>query len=271
MLTWPALFGVLAVAAVQLTFGGTMAKDADVRSFDHYLVAYHAGAIAMALLIALFLTWIVYRIAGRSQTASHATFFALIGLFCLSIYSQHMRHRAHSAGEGETSLDLPSERQESGRETRIAFDGKISLNLPAGAKMVDANDPHKCGLAIMNARTRSTDMDAVLQLVDLPPGDTIDAASERIILGMRKQNPLADSFVWHTVQGTHKSLMTQPVDMPDGPRPVHVIWAMAQLDGNQIVLINFSIFSREPIERSDYVVVAQKIVESIAINNPSKL
>jgi hypothetical protein len=181
-----------------------------------------------------------------------------------------MRHRAHSADEGESSFDSASERLESPGGPTTAFDGKISLSLPARAKMVDAKDPHKCGLAIMNSRNRSTDMDAVLQLVDLPPDDTVDAASERLVSGMRKQNPVADTFVWHTVQGPHKSLMTQPVDMPDGPRPVHVIWAMAELDGNQIVLINFSLFSREPIERSDYVVVAQRIVESIAINNSQK-
>src|SRR5207237_5455716 len=96
MLAWPAIFGVIAIIAVQLQFGLPPNKESDLGgSGSAYSMGYHTGAICAAVLLALLLTWIVYRLSGRSHIASHITFSVVILFFCFRFFSQHVTHKPH--------------------------------------------------------------------------------------------------------------------------------------------------------------------------------
>ena len=168
-----------------------------------------------------------------------------------------------------TDVESPARHLEFRPAPMSAFDEKILLNFPAIANTFKTkNSQQSFGLSITNLKTKSFDLEVVVQIGELAAGDTLTAAAQRLGTGIQTQKNLAQPFVWHTVKGPHESVMTQPVPIPDPQRPFHMIWALVQLEGNQIVLLNFSLFTRDPVERSDYVVCAQSIVESITINNP---
>jgi len=168
-----------------------------------------------------------------------------------------------------TSIDTPAHHLEFRSQPITTFNGKVSLNFPAVANTFKTDNPQRTfGLSITNIIEKSFDFDAVMKLGEFSTGDTLEAACERVGTGTQKLHGLSESFVWRAVRGSRESVMTQPLLVPSPNRPFYVLLAIARLDGNQFVLVNFSIFTRDPGERSEYVVAAQRIVESIAINNP---
>jgi hypothetical protein len=200
-------------------------------------------------------------------------FFALMLLFCVSIGSGGLIKRRLGQGTVETPTNVaPAPINLDFRpEPMKIFDGKISINFPAIASEIKPPDPKRqFAMTVVKPGTKSPDMNVVLSLVQVRPWETLQTTAERLTTSFKEQHKLSDSFVWRTVQGQREALITQPVFHSTAPVYVHVMWGLVQFDSNQVILITVNLFSQDAAERSAYAACAQKIVESIQINNPPK-
>ena len=82
-LSWWGIIPALAVLVFEVLYGWPKAKA--LGNDMSGTVGYFAGGVAAGILIPAIIAWIVYRITGRSRSASTVTFTIVCAVVCLSL------------------------------------------------------------------------------------------------------------------------------------------------------------------------------------------
>src|SRR5258706_1506065 len=160
MLSWAAIFPVLLLVYIQVYYGKPP-QDHDFGKGDSYLVGFHAGTICGAVFASLLVTWIIYRLSGRSRQVSHVAFFVLMLIFCVSVGSDGLLKRRFGQGSSETptNVDPVPISLDFRREPMPMFGGKVSISFPAIAKELTSPEPEReFALTILKPGTKLPNM-----------------------------------------------------------------------------------------------------------------
>ena len=147
----------------------------------------------------------------------------------------------------------------------LALGGSVRINFPAVMHTYQTDKPDQVlDLGLYNLQRNGPDFLAYVQIADLPKGDTIEAAKDRLAAGTREKLKLPEPFVWRNLKAPTSRAITQPVRDPSEKEPTYLAWGIIALDTGRVVLINFTINCEDRGERSAYEAAAAKIVESVS-------
>ncbi len=146
------------------------------------------------------------------------------------------------------------------------FNNRVSINYPAAMYTFDSEHPERrLGFGLENFQLDHDEFTATVEFGELPKGTALVTAEASISRGIQARFNLPEAFVWHDVNGdaSVQAAVTQAVPGPVSDRKNWIMWGIVGLPGNQIVLINFSIFAEDPDDRAIYVKTAEKMVGSV--------
>jgi hypothetical protein len=164
-------------------------------------------------------------------------------------------------------LDPPVKHLEFRDQPALLFNGHVSINFPAAMSQFDNGHPeNSVGIGLENYQLDRGEFTAMLQFAKLADGDTLSNAEDRLGKGIQAQLNLPDAFVWHRVKsGLVEGDVTQALPGPASDGKNWIMWGIAGLPGNQIVLANFTIYAEDPNDRAIYAKTAEKIVNSVSL------
>ena len=261
MIGWSAVVAVLLFLPVELYVGWDIARAR--ASGPQFIVSYLMGRIIGALLFSTALAWVFYRLFRRSTRAGTITFVIVLGIALLSESHQNRLEAARRAAAAKILAEADADPLRFRDQPADVFDGTMQINYPAVMSMSkDPSTGNRFGLGVRDVRRNETAFDAIAQLIPLVPGDTLKAAEDRLATGFREKWKLADTPAWTEIDGTTPRAITDIIVRPDDQ--VHgIIWGIIRLDPQHLVLINFTIYSAEPEQRSLFDGIARRIVQSV--------
>jgi hypothetical protein len=164
-------------------------------------------------------------------------------------------------------LDPPIKHLEFRDQPVTIFNNRVSINYPAAMYTFDNEHPERrLGFGLENFQLDHDDFTATVELGSLPNGATLLGAEASIARGIQAKFNLPEAFVWHDLNSdaSTQAAVTQAVPGPATSGKNWIMWGIVGLPGNQIVLINFTIFAEDPDDRATYAKTAEKIVGSVS-------
>jgi len=159
------------------------------------------------------------------------------------------------------AVELPTAHLDFRENPLRALGNRITINYPAIATMSEAQDTRSLIMHIPDFQRSDTQLEAAIDLVELPNPDSFDVVRERMSKSTGERLKLPEALTWRAVSGPTRRAITQPVPSSDGT--YRMIFSLIDLESRRFILINFSIFASQPQERAAYAAVAEKVVESI--------
>jgi hypothetical protein len=165
-------------------------------------------------------------------------------------------------------LDPPVKHLEFRDQPAVLFNGKVSMNYPAAMNLFDDGHPESnVAIGLENYQLDRSEFTAFIQFGKLADGDTLASAEERVGKGIQAKFNLSEAFVWHAVNSpAMQGAVTQPVLGPEADGKNWIQWGIAVLPGNQVVLVNFTIYAEDPNDRATFAATAEKIIGSVSLS-----
>jgi hypothetical protein len=164
-------------------------------------------------------------------------------------------------------LDSPVKHLEFSNQSTLIFNGQVAINFPAAMYVFDKDQPdRRLGIGLQNYQIGQDDFTALYEFAQLSEGDTLASAESRLANGIRAKLNLPEAFVWQPVSGaTLQAAATQALPGPVSDRKNWIMWGIVGLPGNQIVLVNFTIFAEDPAERAIYAKTAEAMLAKVSM------
>ena len=149
-------------------------------------------------------------------------------------------------------------------------DGAVTINAPALMHIYPAKEADRVlDLGLHNFIRNKVDFSAYVQLVPMVQAQTFDQCKSRLSDGLQAQQLTKKPLEWRTLSNAparaiSDTIEAETADKAGGPKRTSFIrWALVKLGDHHLVLVNFTTPPDGPGDRSAYLSLADRIVDSI--------
>jgi len=151
-------------------------------------------------------------------------------------------------------------------EPGAVLEDHLMINGPRVMHIREKTDitPHQLQLELFNPIRADIDLVAIVQYVELLPGDSIEGMKERLGKGMSTKLKLTAPFKWRDLTGAGTHYVTDVVYALLDGNVTGIAWALVRLDGSGIAVINFSVNTPRAEDRRTYADLAERMVKTVS-------
>jgi hypothetical protein len=161
-------------------------------------------------------------------------------------------------------------------EPLAAFDGAVQINFPELMHTNPTDSPDRVldlEMSDLRGPARSEFL-LFAQLISLQQGARFDVAKDRFLPLMQKQIKMTGELKWHEVKGPTERVATQVAHLEDqnqGDHPLYAKFSLIKIDEKRVVLINFTMGTKDPKELDAFDGAAEQVVKSVDLIPPQPI
>jgi hypothetical protein len=148
--------------------------------------------------------------------------------------------------------------------------GTVTINVPALMHTYRTEHPDSVlDLGLHNVLRNTPDFLAYAQIMTMVDGKSFDDIKNRLSEGLQAQYKVKDPIEWRPTGKNPSHVVSQAIDVetPDEvggrKRTMLMRWALVKLDDRRVVSVNFTLPQEAPGDRSAYIALVDRIVDSI--------